>query len=122
MLFATMGQGALAIWMMACGAAMYILALLLEGLRHLMQAGFWLNLGLDLLLGALWAGIFIAFLAGGSWGRLRMFEILAAALGALIAHLALNMPLKRAGGILKNMKKRIWTDLKENRLIKVIFR
>ena len=122
MLFATMGQGALAVWMMACGAAMYLLALLFSGLRHLMQAGPWLNFLLDLLLGALWAGVFIAFLVGGNYGRVRLFEILAAALGALIAHLALSFPLKRIGKALRRIQIKISTGLKENRLIKVIFR
>lgn len=122
MLFATMGQGSLAVWMMICGAAMYGLALLFAGLRILMQAGFWLNLALDLLLGALCAGIFIAFLVAGNYGRLRLYEIIAAGLGALIAHLALKSPLKCAGNALKQMQKRIWTWMQKNRLIKVIFR
>lgn len=122
MLFATAGQGALAVWMMAAGACMGLVYLLMAGLRRLIQAGFALTLCCDLAYGALCALVFIAFLVRGNYGRVRLFEILAAALGMGISILALQPGLKWLGLRLAKFKKRIWTAMSENRLIKVIFR
>ena len=122
MLFATAGQGALAVWMMAAGACMGIVYLLLAGLRRLIQAGFVLTLICDLACGVICALVFIAFLVRGNYGRVRLFEILAAALGMLMSILALQPGLNWLGLRLKNIQKRIWTAMSENRLIKVIFR
>lgn len=122
MLFATMGQGALWVWMMASGAAMYILYLLISGARRLTAAGFVLTLLADLLFGVLCAAVFIAFLVAGNYGRVRLFEIIAAASGFLVCTLALGPALKRAKSGLGRAAKRIWKGLSDNRLIKVIFR
>ena len=122
MLFATAGQGALMVWMMAAGAVMGLVYLLFAALRRLIQAGFVLTLISDLACGVICAAVFIAFLVRGNYGRVRMFEILAAALGMGMCILALQPGLKWLVLRLGGLKKRIWTALSGNRLIKVIFR
>lgn len=122
MLFATVGQGALTVWMMAAGAAMGVCYLALAGLRRLIQAGFALTLICDLAYGALCAAIFIAFLVRGNYGRVRLFEIIAVLLGAGLSIFALEPPLKWIGKRLCALAKGIKAVLSENRLIKVIFK
>ena len=86
MLFATAKQGALFVWMMACGAAIGFWYALMAGLRRFIRAGFWLTLLCDLSFGAGSAVIFIAFLLAGSYGQLRLFGVIAAGLGAVYHH------------------------------------
>ena len=122
MLFATMHQGLLFLWMMGAGALVYVWYLIAEGLRRLVQAGFWLSLACDLLFGLGAAAILIAFLIGGSYGVLRPFALLGAALGAGICAFALHAPLRAAGRMLRGAFRRIVTAAMENRLLKVIFK
>ena len=118
MLFATAHQGRIFLWMMAGGLCIGAWYLMLAGLRRLMQAGFWLSLGCDLLFGAGAAAILTGFLIMGNYGALRPFALLAAALGAGIALLALDAPLR----MLSRLLRRIVTALEQNRLLKVIFK
>ncbi len=82
MLFATVGQGARFIWMMAAGAAVGAWYLVTALLRRFIQAGFWLTLCCDLLFGLGAAAILIAALIAGSYGQARPFELLGAMCGA----------------------------------------
>ena len=122
MLFATVGQGALWLWMMACGAVMGIWYLLLALLRRWVQAGFWLTLAIDLVFGAGCGAIFIAFLVSGNYGRVRLFELIAVLLGAAVFAFAVSGPLHRTESALKRRGKQIWTWLSGKGLIKVIFK
>lgn len=122
MLFATIGQGALFVWMMAAGAVMgawYVLTLML---RRFIQAGFWLTLACDLLFGAGCALIFTAALIAGNYGQLRPFALLGALLGALIFLLGLLPPLCALGRYLRRFFARIVAALARNRCLKVIFK
>ncbi|MBQ8507695.1 MAG: spore cortex biosynthesis protein YabQ [Clostridia bacterium] len=122
MLFATMGQGLLFLWMMAAGAVVTVWYLLCAGLRRLTQAGFWLTLACDLLFGAGAAVILLFFLVSGNYGSVRPFALLGAGLGASICALALVPPLKGMGKVLGNAGRRIMTAISQNRLLKVIFK
>jgi len=122
MLFATAGQGALFIWMMAAGAVMGAWYAAMAVLRRCIQAGFWLTLICDLAFGAGCAGIFILFLVLGNYGRVRLFEIIAALLGALVFSLAAAPALKWLETTLCRTFGRIMTAMSGNRLIKVIFK
>lgn len=122
MLFATAGQGLLFVWMMAAGAVMGIWYVVLAILRRCIRAGFWLTLICDLAFGAGCAGIFILFLVLGNYGRVRLFEIIAALLGMLIFALAAAPALKWLETILYRTFGLIMTALSGNRLIKVIFK
>ena len=122
MLFATMGQGLLFLWMMAAGALVCLWYFITAGLRRILQAGFWLGLGCDLLFGAGAAVLLLAFLVAGSHGALRPFAILGASMGAGICAFALLPLLHAAGKLLRRLRRRIVTALSENRLLKVIFK
>ena len=122
MLFATVGQGALFLWMMAAGAAVGLWYALLATLRRFIQAGFYLTLVCDLAFGIGSAVILIAFLVSGNYGRVRLFEIVAALLGALIFALAASPPLKGLENALRRTFRRIKASMSGNRLLKVIFK
>ena len=77
MLFATVSQARLFVWMMAAGAVVGAWYALTALLRRILQAGFWLTLACDLLFGAGSAVILIAALVAGNYGQARPFEILA---------------------------------------------
>lgn len=99
MLFATMHQGLLFLWMAAAGALIFLWYLLLRGLRRLVEAGIMLSLGCDLLFGLGAAAILLFFLISGCCGALRPFALLAAALGFGLCAAAV-LPLVRGGGAL----------------------
>ena len=122
MLFATAHQGLLFLWMMAGGICIGIWYLLTAGLRRLVQAGFWLGLGCDLLFGAGAAVILTGFLVSGNYGVIRPFALLGALLGAMLAFFALVEPLHWLGRLFSRSGKRIVTVLAQNRLLKVIFK
>ena len=122
MLFATMGQGALFLWMTAAGVAIALWYLATAGLRRLMQAGFFITLACDLLFGTGAALILIAFLVAGNYGVFRPFALLGACLGAGISLFGLSLPLKGMEKRLCGAKKRIVTALTQNRLLKFIFK
>lgn len=122
MLFATAGQGALFLWMMTSGVAIGLWYTLLAALRHFIQAGFWLTLLCDLLLGVGAAAIWIFFLVSGNYGRVRLFEALSALLGTLIFALAASPALQHAQNALQRALHKIKGAVARNHLIKVIFK
>ena len=67
MLFATVGQGARFVWMLAAGAGVGAWYMLTALLRRFIQAGFWLTLACDLLFGVGAAVILIAALIAHEW-------------------------------------------------------
>ena len=62
MLFSTVGQGWVFLWMVAAGALIACWYALLAALRRLLAAGFWLSLAADLAFGVGAAAIFCAAL------------------------------------------------------------
>ena len=67
MLFSTVGQGWVFVWMVAAGAAIGCWYALLAALRQLLAAGFWLSLAADLAFGAGAAAIFCAALVAADY-------------------------------------------------------
>lgn len=122
MLFSTIHQGLLFLWMMAAGVGIGAWYALTLGLRRLIRAGFWLTLACDLLFGAGCAVILCAALVVGNYGALRPFELLGAACGALLCLFALAPPLRSLGRLLGRGFKCIAAWLRENRLIKIILK
>ena len=122
MLFATVGQGALFVWMMLCGIVIGIWYALTALLRRILQAGFWLTLFCDLTFGAGCAAILLGFMVLGNYGQFRLYMLLGAALGLALFAFALAPSLCRLVSLLEGAGKRILTRIAENRLIKVIFR
>ena len=122
MLFETMGQGLLFLWMMAAGAAVFGWYLICCGLRRLVQAGTWLGLGCDLLFGFGAAAILIAALVAGNYGSVRPFALLGAACGAGICAAGVLPPLQALGRKLGALAGCIVKQAAQNRLLKIIFK
>lgn len=122
MLFATVGQGALFIWMIVAGMAVGAWYGVTALLRRILQAGLFLTLACDLLFGAGSAAILLYFMVAGNYGQLRLFSILGAILGFSLFMFALATPMKRLLDGLEGIFRRIVSWFSKNRLINVIFR
>lgn len=122
MLFSTIGQFPVFLWMIAAGFIIGIWYALLAALRRLLQAGFWLSLACDLAFGAGAAAIFLAFLITANYGRFRFFAFLGALIGIILFAGCILPPTKALIGRVRKLICRIYFGLKRNRLIKVIFR
>ena len=122
MLFATIHQGLLFMWMMAAGVLIGLWYALTLGLRKLIQAGFWLTLCCDLLFGAGCAVILCAFLVAGNYGALRPFELLGALCGALLCVCALLPPLRALGRWVSHLYSAAAKRLRASRVLQIIFK
>lgn len=117
-----MHQGLLFLWMTAAGALTFLWYLLMRGLRRLVQAGFAISLGCDLLFGAGAALIFVGFLVSGNYGVLRPFVLLAAALGFILCAAALNPLARGCCALTKKLCGQVCTGLKGKRLIRFLLK
>lgn len=122
MLFATMNQARLFVWMMAAGVAMGAWYLLTALLRRFVRAGFWLSLGCDLLFALGSAALFMAALIAANYGQARLFEILGFLLGAALFGAGMALPLRAPARRLRQRVLKIMSGIARNRLIKVIFK
>jgi len=122
MLFSTIGQIHVFLWMIGAGLAAGALYTLFSWLRRLLEAGFWLTLVIDALFGLCAAAlmIFAALFAGCT--SLRLYELLGVALGAILFELGLHPPLEWLMRWIARITKRILRKTAKFRLIKVIFR
>lgn len=122
MLFSTANQAQVFIWMTACGVVIGGICCLFSLLRRALRPALPVLLVLDVLLGICCALAFTLALVLGNYGRLRLFEILAVLLGAVLFERGFRPPLK---GLLLSMRRnmfRIKACLSKNRLIKALFR
>ena len=122
MLFATVGQGARFIWMLGTGAAIGIWYMLTALLRRFIQAGFWLTLACDLLFGVGAAVILIAALIVSSYGQARPFDILGAAIGALLFGAGILSSIWAILRKIRHKMRHILDILSKKRLINIIFK
>lgn len=122
MLFATVGQGARFVWMMAAGAAVGAWYLAVALLRRFIQAGFWLTLACDLLFGAGTAAILLAALVAGCYGQARPFDFLAALLGAGLFGAGFSAPLWALLRRIRRKLAQIVTVISKKRPINIIFK
>jgi len=84
MLFSTVGQGYVFLWMAIAGLLIGALYTLACGVRRLMEAGFWLSLAIDCVFGLGAAMILVAALITGTYGVVRLYGFLGAAMGELL--------------------------------------
>jgi len=122
MLFSTANQAQVFIWMMAAGVFIGLVCSLFALLRRVLRPALPVLLVLDLLLGACCGALFALALVLGNYGRLRLFEILAAALGALLFGSGFRPLLRALLLFLRKNTFRIKASLSKNRLIKALFR
>lgn len=122
MLFATVDQGWIFLVMLAAGAAVGVLWDALALLRRLLEAGFFLSLIADILLGLGSAAILIFAMVRANYGQPRAYMFVAAGLGAALYGIAVARPLHAILRALRRALGRMAARLRENRIIKVIFR
>ncbi len=122
MLFSTIGQIHAFWWMLGAGLLIGALYALCALVRRLLAAGFWLTLAADVFFG-LGAGVILILAAlTADYGRIRFFELLGAALGAILFELGLRPGIERALTAVFGRMGRIMKRISNFRLIKVIFR
>ena len=111
MLFATIGQGAIFLWMTAAGAVIGAITLAFDALSCILQAGKILSAALDFAAGAVASAVLIAALIIGNYGRVRFYELFAAALGLAMFRFAAASPthtaMKKLAALLKAVGKRL---------------
>ena len=81
MLFSTVGQGWVFLWMVAAGALIGAWYGALAALRRLLSAGIWISLLADVAFGVGAAAIFCAALTAANGGEWRLYAALGAVLG-----------------------------------------
>lgn len=122
MLFATAGQAAVFVWMAGAGAGIVVWYALTVLLRRFVQAGFVLDLLIDLLFGVGAAGIYLAFLIAGNRGAFRLYTLAGTLFGAAVFTCGLHRPAAALFSAVRTIFGRIVTFLRENRLNKIIFK
>ena len=122
MLFSTVGQGWVFLWMMGAGAAIGAWYALLAALRRLLRAGFWLSLLADVAFGVGAAAIFCAALVAADYGRVRLFSVAGALAGFALCAAALFSPARGLATALVGRFRRIFVKIRAYRWIKVIFK
>lgn len=122
MLFSTIGQIHVFLWMVGAGLAIGALYTLCAWLRRLLCAGFWLTLAIDAMFGLCAAVVIIVAALSAGYGNLRLYEFLGAALGAILFELGVRPPLEWISGAAFDGLKRTFHRIAKFRLIKVIFR
>lgn len=122
MLFSTISQPLIFLWMMFCGGVIALWYALTALIRRITQAGFWISLMCDLVFGIGCAVIFILGLVIADYGRLRLYSVLGAVLGAIMTKFALITPLCCVFGRIGSFLMGIVTKLAEFRTIKVLFK
>ena len=121
MLFATIGQGVVFLWMTAAGVVIAAWYGLCAALRQLLSAGFWLSLAVDAAFGAGAAALFALALFTANYGSLRLYDLLASALGFALCAFALAKPAKMTCSGLCRVTCRFFVKLGRFRWIKAIF-
>lgn len=122
MLFSTIGQNYVFLWMTCAGLLVGALYALCAGLRRLLEAGFWLTLLIDVLFGLGAGTILIAALVTGSYGAVRLYELLGVALGVVLFELGLAPVIRGVLEALRRIVRRLYDAVANFRLIKVIFK
>ena len=119
MLFSTIGQGAVFLFMLGAGLTIGALTLLSEALRRILQAGRALSLAVDLAAGLLAAAVLIAALIFADYGRI---QLLGAALGLALFRFALTSPARGAAYCVRKALRRLGMGLKSRKVIKYLLK
>ena len=122
MLFETIGQPRIFLWMLAAGMLIGAWYALLKGLRALLSAGVWLGLLCDVLFGLGAAALFCLALYAASYGALRLYAVMAALMGFAVFMLGACPPGRRALYVLKCTARRFFVKIRRYRWINVIFK
>ena len=122
MLFSTIGQIYVFLWMVGAGVLIGLLYALSAAVRRLLSAGFWLSLLIDAITG-LGTGLILFFaLVTGNYGQLRLYELLGACAGVLLFTTGIRLPAQQVLSHICRGFRRIFDRIIRSRPIKVIFR
>ena len=122
MLFSTIGQIYIFLFMTGAGVLVGALYSLTAGLRCLLRAGFWLTLLIDALFGLAAACLLIAALLACCYGQARLYQFLGVFIGAALFLQGVFPLLCRACTWFEKKLRHIFAHIREYRLIKVIFK
>lgn len=122
MLFSTIGQIYVFIWMVAAGILIGAWYALLNALRRLLCAGRWLTLLIDLAFGVGAAALFILALVTGNYGQVRFYVVMGAILGFALFSMGIYLPIKWMAGKCTGVICRLFIKIGQLRWIKVIFK
>lgn len=122
MLFETIGQAQVFLWMLAAGAVIGAWYALTALARRLLRAGFWLSLAADLCFGLGAGAIFCLALYAANYGAFRFYALAAAALGFAAFAAGVYPPGRALIRIGLSFFRRIFVKIRHYRWINVIFR
>lgn len=122
MLFYTVGQGAVFLWMVSAGFIIGALYDVFRLARCVLSAGTPLNLALDAVWGALAGAAFAAMLTMANRGEMRLYALAAAGLGCALYAAAVSNPMARLARALGRGVHTIVIKLSKFRLIKIMFK
>lgn len=122
MLFYTIGQIHVFLWMVGAGLVIGALYMFFSGVRRLLCAGFWLSLLTDALFGLCAAVVLIIAALTADYGRIRPYELLGVVLGAILFELGICPPIRRIAQAASCTLRSIGQRIANFRTIKVIFK
>ena len=122
MLFSTVGQGWVFLWMVAAGALIAGWYALLAALRRLLAAGFWRSLAADIAFGVGAAALFCGALVAADYGRVRLFSVAGTLAGFALCAAALLPPARRVAVAIAGLFRHIHVTIRGFRWTKVIFK
>ena len=122
MLFSTIAQPLIFLWMMFCGGIIALWYGAMKAVRRITAAGFFLSLFCDLIFSLGCAVILVAGLIVADYGRVRLYSLIGALLGTIMTHFALISPLQVIFSQIWTKFHGIMTKLAKNRLIKVLMK
>ena len=122
MLFETIGQHRVFLWMLAAGMLIGAWYGCMAGLRRLLEAGVWLGLLCDVGFGLGAAAIFCAALYAANYGALRLYAALAALMGFGLFALGAFPMGKGLINTIKCAKRKLFVIFNRFCWIKVIFK
>ena len=122
MLFSTIGQVYVFLWMVGAGLLAGLLYSLCTGLRRLLCAGFWLTLLIDMLFGLGSGLILVVALISGDYGRIRLYSLLGSGIGLILFRWGVDPLLRTIADACLRALRHIFVRISGFRLIKVIFK
>ena len=122
MLFSTIAQPQMFLWMMLSGMVAALWFEIVDGFRRLMQAGRLLSFFTDIIFAIGLAAILIAFFLLGNYGQFRLYGLAGAACGYGLFRFALLRPARALLAKLHRRLSAFWRRLTQKRLFNIIFK
>lgn len=122
MLYETLGQHRIFLWMLFSGALIGAWYAFMAGIRRLIGAGVWLGLACDALFGLGAGAIFCGMLYAANHAALRGYAVLAALMGFAAFAAGVYPPGRRAVYAIKCSFEHIFVKIGRYRWINVIFK